>query len=136
MMKKRVLIFLLAFVVILILGLVFKNFISPPIAETPAPVQKASVNITVIADNTPPDLIVYSPTNTDYSTNQIDIKYSVSDSSSGVDMAWYNIDGGQNTTLTGNKAITVSKGQHTLYIYASDNVGLVNDSEFVIFSVK
>lgn len=135
MMKKKVLIFLLAFtVVVLVIGFIFRDFLLASKADTSAPVQKASVNITI--DANPPDLIVASPTNTDYSTNQIDIKYFVSDSSSGVDIVWYNLDGGQNITLTGNKAITVTKGQHTLFIYASDKVGLVNDSEFVTFSVK
>lgn len=133
MMKKRALFVFLAFVVvILVIGFLLKDFIY--VSETHAPVQRASVNVTI--DANPPDLIVDSPINTDYSTNQIDIKYSVSDSSSGVDTVWYNLDGGQNITLTGNKAITVSKGQHTLYIYASDKAGLVNGSEFVTFSVN
>lgn len=133
MMKNSKLLFLLlTLIVILVIGFLLKDFIY--VSETPAPVQKASANVTV--DTNPPDLILSSPINTDYSTNQIDIEYFVSDSSSGVDMVWYNIDGDQNVTLTGNKAITVSKGQHTFYIYARDKAGLVNGSEFVSFSVN
>lgn len=133
MMKKRALLFLLlAFAVILVTGFVLKDFIS--VSETPAGIQRASANITV--DANPPDLIVDSPANTGYSTNQISIKYSVSDSSSGVDTVWYNIDGGNNITLEGDTIMTVQKGEHVFYIYASDKVGLVNDSEFVSFSVK
>lgn len=133
-MKERTLIFLLVFVILLILGLIFKNFISASIFDTHAVVQTTSVNITV--DGYPPDLIVDSPTSTNYSTKNIDINYSVSDSASEVDTVWYNLDGGQNTTLTGNTTVTVSRGDHNLYIYANDTVGLINDTEFVTFSVN
>lgn len=132
-MKKKVLSFLLAFATLFILGFVFKDFISAYMFNTYAVTQATSPNITI--DAYPPDLIVDSPANMDYATSQISIRYSVSDSLSGVDTVWYNTDGGRNTTLTGSTSITASKGDHILYIYARDKAGLVNDTEFVTFSV-
>lgn len=132
-MKKKVLLLLLAFAAVLVLGLFFKDFISASIFDSHNVVQ-TSLNITI--DAHPPDLIVRSPVSTSYSTNEINIEYSASDSGSGLNTVWYNIDGGNNITLEGDTVITVQKGKHVFYIYASDKVGLVNDSEFVTFSVK
>ncbi|MDP2909277.1 MAG: hypothetical protein Q8N77_05715 [Nanoarchaeota archaeon] len=134
-MKKRVLLFLLAFAVLLALGLVFKSFISASIFDTYNFVWETSINITV--DTYPPDLIVDSPISTDYSEdNLVDINYSVSDSLSQVDAVWYNLNGGVNTTLTGNTTIRVAKGDYVLYMYANDTVNLLNGSESVSFSVS
>ncbi|MBL7100466.1 MAG: hypothetical protein ISS23_00760 [Nanoarchaeota archaeon] len=127
-MKKRVLVFLLIFVILLILGLVFKKSVFPT--------KTSQGGVRVTLDAYPPNLIVSSPVNIDYSNDRIELKYSVSDSGSGVDAVWYNLDGGQNITLTEDTAITVSKGNHVLHIYAKDKAGLVNDTEFVTFFLK
>lgn len=135
LMKKKVLVLLLAFVMLIVLGLVFKEFISASIFDTFAVTQDTTPTVTL--DAYPPDLIVDSPTSTNYSTRIVDINYSVSDSGSGVDAVWYNLDGGQNTTLTGNTTVTVSqRGDYNFYIYANDSVGFINDTEFVTFSVN
>ncbi|MBL7100467.1 MAG: hypothetical protein ISS23_00770, partial [Nanoarchaeota archaeon] len=135
MIKKRTLLFLLIFTVLIIFSSVFKDFISASIFDTFAVSQVTTPTVTL--DAYPPDLILDSPTSTNYSTKLIGINYSVSDSASSVDTVWYNLDGGSNTTLTGNTTITVSqRGDYNFYIYANDTVGLVNDTESVTFSVN
>jgi large-conductance mechanosensitive channel len=135
MMKKRELLFLFIVILLLVLGLVFKDFISASIFDTFAAYQSASLNITI--DAYPPDLIIGSPINTDYSEdNLVDINYSVSDSLSPIDTVWYNLNGGANTTLAGNTTTRIAKGDYILYMYANDTVNLLNGSESVSFSVS
>jgi hypothetical protein len=65
------------------------------------------------------------------------LNYSVSDSASGVNTTWYNLDNGGNTTLSSNITLTInSSGTYTLYIFANDNAGLENGSEYVQFYVS
>lgn len=127
-MKKNVLVPLLSFAVLIVLAWVLKDSIFP--AKPP------QGGVRVMLDADPPNLIVYSPISMDYSNNKIGLKYSVSDSASGVDKVWYNLDGGENHTLAGDTVITISKGSHILRIYAKDKAGLVNDTESVTFSLK
>ncbi|MDP2907967.1 MAG: hypothetical protein Q8O03_08585 [Nanoarchaeota archaeon] len=136
-MKKRLLLlfFLLTLVSIFCTGLIFKSFISASILDIYATLSINTTNVTI--DAYPPDLIVDSPISTDYSEdNLIDINYSASDSLSQVDTVWYNINGGQNSTLAGNTTVRIAKGDYVLYIYANDTVGLLNGSESVSFSVS
>ena len=53
----------------------------------------------VIVDDTPPTITITSPENTSYSTDSVDLNYTVNDSS-GVDWVGYSLDGGANTSTS------------------------------------
>ncbi len=138
MMKKRELLSLFIVIMLFVLGLMFKDFISASIFDAFAVSQSASLNITIVSDTTPPDLIIVSPIEgTTYTSTDIDLKYSVSDSGSGVDSVWYNLNNGANTTITTNTTFTVAgNGNYILYMFAKDRSGNENDTESVSFTVN
>lgn len=138
MMKKKELLFLFIIILLLVLGLAFKDFISASIFDTYNFAWETSVNITVVSDTTPPDLIIVSPTEgTTYTSTSINLEYSVSDPSPGVDSIWYNLNNGANNTLTTNTTFTVAgNGNYVLYMFAKDRSGNENGTESVSFTVN
>src|SRR3989344_3503495 len=92
-----------------------------------------TVSVSILIEADPPNVVIDSPENTTYSSGiNITLNYIASDAN-GVDSVWYNLDNGENTTVTGNTTFSTSDGSHTLYMFANDTYGLLNDSEFVSF---
>ncbi len=94
---------------------------------TGAATQPIGMNITVTA---PPALIILSPENKTYLTNEsILLNYSVS----GENSVWYNLDNLDNTTITSFLYFNTSEGSHTLYLFADNNQGNTTKSvDFII----
>ncbi len=88
--------------------------------------------------NTPPSLSLTSPQATTYSYNEsLALNYSVTDTDANLDSCWYNIDDGDNVTLINcdNSTFGTSEGDHTVYLFANDTVGLATQDSvsFTIF---
>lgn len=86
------------------------------------------MGIYVIAVN--PSLEIISPKNGTYISQTVSLEYFASN----CDSVWYNLDSGQNQTLSGNASLKLGDGLHTFYIYANNSQG--NVSKNVIFSVE
>ncbi|MHA1267202.1 MAG: hypothetical protein ACTSRS_18330 [Candidatus Helarchaeota archaeon] len=85
-----------------------------------------SANVTFTIDITGPEIVILSPLNITYITNQIPIN--ISCSSSDLDTIWYRIFDG-NKWITGNKTWTeniyenLEQGVYWLYVWANDTNG-------------
>lgn len=80
-----------------------------------------------ISDLVNPILTIIEPEDLEeftYNTS-LELNYTVTDSASGVNTCWYNIDYGSNVTISNCQNITfnTSDGSHTLYVYANDSAG-------------
>ena len=74
--------------------------------------------------------------NTTYKYNaSLPLNYTVSDPN--LDECWYNLDDGDNTTLTNcvNATFNTSEGSHTLYLFANDTSGNINNTESIGFTI-
>ncbi len=95
-----------------------------------------TVSITIQGDTTPPDVFLDSPENKSYANaDVIGLNFTITDSQNSVDTIYYNLDNGNNVTVTENTTITdsVTVGSHTLFIFANDTQGNLNDSISVAF---
>ena len=96
---------------------------------------KATLFFLGVAVNIDPDIpkiYIDSPLNQTYTTTSIDLKYTVVDNS--LDATYYNIDNGENITITSNISFTTTLGSHTLKLFANDTLGRLNSSS-VTFAV-
>lgn len=79
-----------------------------------------------LTDSIGPSLNIISPLNSTYNTNtSLSLAYTTNDINS-VDSTWYNINGGENTVLTGDTSFDTVEGQQTLSLYANDSLGNQN----------
>jgi PKD repeat protein len=87
-----------------------------------------TIEIDYITDTLPPIITIVSPVNnTTYSTNSVDLNYSVTEPT-----IWqgYSLDGAGNITLSGNTTLTgLIDGVHILVVYANDTSGNMNSSK-------
>lgn len=131
-MKKR---YLFIFLFLSLFFLIFLKYYTSFFVFTTRATQQG-FSASVLVDTFPPDVIIDSPSNTTYNVTTIDLNFSITDSASGVNTSWYNLDNGDNATVTSNTTFTVnSKGDYTFYFFANDSVGLENNSEPVTFYV-
>src|SRR3989344_5180727 len=96
---------------------------------------KATLFFLSVAVNIDPDfpkIYIDSPLNQTYTATSIDLKYTIVDNS--LDTTYYNIDNGENITITGNISFTTTLGSHTLKLFANDTLGRLNSSS-VTFAV-
>ncbi len=77
----------------------------------------------VKTDWSAPGLVIYSPENRTYNTTSVDLRYTSQDNVSGVAAVFYSIYEGESHTLSGNRTLDVSEGQHVLRITVIDNAG-------------
>jgi len=95
------------------------------------------MNPVVIAefpDTTPPAISIASPENKTYTTTDVPLNFTVTES-----VSWiaYSLDGQANVTVTGNTTLTgLSDGSHSLKVYANDTDGNAGASETIYFSVS
>jgi hypothetical protein len=82
-------------------------------------------------DTTPPKITVISPENKIYTTRNLPLICTVDKST--IWMA-YQIDKGQNVTISGNTTLTLPDGQHNMTIYAADANYNNGASNIVFFS--
>lgn len=131
-------------ILIILILFVFLNFIadvkegkitSRSIFDIKA-VQVIGTRVSIIIDNGAPDVFISSPLNTTYNYNtSINLNFTVYDTS-GVDKIWYNLDNNGNSTITTNTTFDTSEGNHTLYFFANDTLGFLNNSKTVNFFIN
>jgi hypothetical protein len=86
------------------------------------------------SDNAPPTISILSPKNKTYTSNDVPLTFTVSESTSWIG---YSLDGQQNQTITGNTTLSeLSDGLHSLIVYAEDTSGNIGASEIVHFTVE
>lgn len=93
----------------------------------------ATENITFGIDTIKPNLILSSPLNQTYITNQLTINYSASDLNR--DSCWYNINNTQNITLTScnNISLIANQGSSILRLFVNDSASNVNQTNVTFF---
>ncbi|MBI3334051.1 right-handed parallel beta-helix repeat-containing protein [Candidatus Pacearchaeota archaeon] len=91
-----------------------------------------SVSVAFSVDRILPNLTIMSPANITYTSNNITVNFSASDSNS-INTQWFMNDTG-NTTYSGVLYQVASQGSHTWRFYANDSNGNVNFTS-VTFSV-
>ncbi len=90
------------------------------------PNQTETRNISLVV----PNLTIIRPENETYfDTTELLLNFTVSFEN----FVWYNIDGGTNTTISGNTTFNASGGQRTLNLYANNTVGETVES--IIFTI-
>lgn len=81
-----------------------------------------------------PGIFIDSPENKTYSTNDVSLEFSVSESTTWVK---YSLDGKANVTITGNTILTgLDEGTHNIIVYAQDLDGFTGLSERVYFTIS
>lgn len=96
------------------------------------------LNITYsLSDIVVPDLeIIFPEQDGVYGYNEnIDLNYTALDEN--LDSCWYNLDNGENISLTcgQNTSFDTSEGSHTLYLFANDTIGNLNETS-VYFTIN
>lgn len=76
-------------------------------------------------DTTAPNITVYSPLATTYSTSSIPLEVSANEI---IDTWWYLLNNGTNTTFTPNTTITATEGSNTITIWVNDSLGNIGSS--------
>jgi hypothetical protein len=89
------------------------------------------INFTV--DTSPPSILLLSPQNQTYTTNELLLDFMLNETASWVG---YSLDGQETVTATGNVSLTdLAYGSHTITVYAKDTHGNMVASETMHFSV-
>ena len=88
------------------------------------------VNFTI--DSTSPTVSLISIKNKTYTTNDIQLNFTVSEKCSQME---YVLDGTEKVPVEGNLTLHLPNGNHTLTVYATDEAGNVGASETISFSV-
>jgi hypothetical protein len=84
-------------------------------------------------DTTPPTVIINSPTNTTYDTNQISLSFTVNEEPT---LKFYSLDGKTNTTIVDSIVLSdLSNGEHRLIMYAEDLAENIGVSKFIVFTI-
>ncbi len=119
MKKRNFLLMLSILIVLVILIFIIKGgFMTGKIS-----VQPTNISIQVLP--TPPTLSIISPENETYLTNEnLLLNYSVSYE----DFVCYNIDHAGNTTISSAIYFNTTQGTHTLYLYANNSYGTVEEN--------
>jgi hypothetical protein len=93
----------------------------------------ASSMVQFTVDSTPPSVRVLSPLNATYRATELPLNFTVDEP-----LGWmgYSLDRHANVTVTSNTTLTnLSKGYHTLKVYANDTAGNMGASEMIYFSI-
>ncbi len=90
---------------------------------------KSPQNLSIFVLPPIPIITIISPQNITYSSTSILLNYSAINAETG----WYNLDYGENITLTSPITFTASEGSHILLLYANNSEGLAEKN--ISFSV-
>ncbi len=94
------------------------------------------VNVTVVADIIPPEIVIEYPTNTTYSQQSTDINYTATDDIA-LSFCWYSNDSGGINSSTQpcgtNWTINYSDGGHNVIVYANDTTNNINSTNVSFF---
>ena len=93
----------------------------------------ASSPVHFTIDTIPPSIAIVTPTSTTYDTTDVQLYFTVSETSSWVG---YSLDGQANVTISGNITFTqLAAGAHSLRVYATDIMGHTGRSDVTQFYV-
>ena len=94
----------------------------------------ASSTVYFSVDTVQPAIMVSSPENKVYDTNEIQLNFTTNEP---ISLLNYSLDGAENVTISKNVTLAgLTDGGHNLTVYATDLVGNVGFSETVSFSVE
>ncbi len=97
-------------------------------------INQASIIPVMAQDSTGPVISILSPLSTTYSTNSVDLNFTLNEEAYWIG---YSLDGANNQTITGNTTLSsLSNGPHELVVYATDLVGNTGASNFVNFDLS
>jgi hypothetical protein len=86
-------------------------------------------------DTTPPSLSIISPQNTTYISVNVTLEFIVSDSVSGIDTTFYNLDGSGENISSGDTTLeNLPNGNHNVTVFANNTAGLLTQKQ-VAFTV-
>ena len=92
-----------------------------------------NAGISIVIDGSPPTITVYYPLNDTYNyLNNIYLHYYITDQSP-ISAAWYSLNSGQNTSLSGNITINAQEGANRIRVYANDSLGFLNSTAVAFF---
>ncbi len=90
--------------------------------------------LSIVIDALPPNVTISSPQNRTYNYPYISLNFTAKDSVSSVSSMWYNLNGGSNTTITGNTTIYANDEQtNILRFYTNDSFNFVNTTTVIFF---
>lgn len=137
-LKKIWLIVLVIFSFLLFINIIEPSIISKFIFTTKAVSSTFSVSLTINSGKAP-NITIYEPKSRFYvNSKNMMLGYSVVDDGA-VGSIWFNVNNGSNITLNVNQNIfyfNASLGNNTLYIFANDTQGNLNNTVFVNFSIS
>src|SRR3989344_5482385 len=133
---KIILIILTLFVLLNFIGKVEDGEITSRSVFDIRAVQVIGTSLSIIIDSGAPNVIISSPLNTTYNYNDINLNFTAYDRGSEIDKIWYNLNNTNNITITGNITFTSSEGSNTIYLFANDTLGFLNNSASVTFNVN
>jgi|SRR3989344_216924 len=133
---KIILIILILFVLLNLIGRVEEGEITSRSVLDIRAVQVIGTDVSIMVDNGPPKVFLNSPLNITYNYNNIELNFTIFDDTSDISLMWYNLNNTNNITLTANTSFTSSEGSNTLYIFANDTLGLLNNSISITFFVN
>jgi len=77
-------------------------------------------------DNFNPDVSIENPLNKTYKTNNVSFNFRSLDTN--INSSWYNINNGNNVSLSGNTTLNLSNGGYLLNLYSDDTNGNMNST--------
>ena len=83
--------------------------------------------------NLPPTITLIQPENSTYG-NKTNISLAFTAADEDISLTWYNIDNGENITITGNTTFNTNKSGHVLSLFANDTLNQLSTAQ-VYFSV-
>jgi len=86
------------------------------------------LGLSVQIDDGAPRIFITSPLNKTYNyNNSIELNFTITENN--LDITYYNVDDGANTTITGNTTFSVNlTSTHTLTLFANDTLGNLNST--------
>lgn len=81
---------------------------------------------TLTIDSTAPVITIVTPTNTTYVNTTITLNSTTNEA---ISLWWYSLNGGSNTTFSGNTTLSASNGSNTLFVYANDSLNNVGNAQ-------
>src|SRR3989344_4624186 len=128
------LVFIIIFIIVLNLAtaidVIKRGAITGETITGKASTQQTNISIFVLP-GVFPTLEIKKPDNKTYINNQsLLLDY---DATNAVEV-WYNLDNGDNTTITSRVYFNISQGSHTLWLYANSSAGNINSTN-VTFAV-
>jgi len=107
-MKKRLILFIFLFIIFLCLSFITIN------ADT---TQNIELSIVVAGS---PSIVIITPQNITYNVSSIPLNFIYD----GADNFWYNLDNGDNISISGNTTFSAWDGSHLLRLFANNSYGV------------